>query len=252
MTPPATLESCLCVRLQPLGDADLIVTLLSAERGRLDTLAKAARSSRKRFGGSLRLFSELDVSLGHGRGRLPLLGGATERHAWLTHDVAYEQLCLASYAAELALTASQPEHADLPLHAWLRAAWTLCAGDVRGAVRPLRTSLEVTWLHVLGLLPDVAACVRCGAALTDGAVWLHAGEGLLCRACAPGGAPHVGQAALRALRALVAGTLDGPALQDVLPTDLRVVQERVAQLLAQAIGAPLRSAAALRALIAEA
>ncbi len=250
MSSPTSLGSCLCVRVQPLGDADLIVTLLSAELGRVDAVAKSARSSRKRFGGSLRLFSELDVNLGHGRGRLPVLATTSERRAWLGDSVGYDQLCLASYAAELALCASQPEHADVPLYLWLCDAWSLAAGSVQGVLRPLRLAIDVTWLRVMGLLPDLEACVRCGAHLDEGAVWAHAGQGLLCRNCAEGSAQRIGLDVLLGLRALSARGLDAEVARHLPSAGLRSVEERVAQLVAQAVSTPLRSAVALRAALA--
>ena len=156
MSHASAISPCLVVRVQPVGDADLIVSLLSAHGGRIDAVAKSARASRKRFGSSLRLFCEIDVTLGQGRGRLPLLSAATERRAWLVADVGYDQLCLASYAAELAWTASQPEHADAQLYDWLCVAWDLSNAPVQGALRQLRLGLELSWLGVLGLLPDLS------------------------------------------------------------------------------------------------
>lgn len=53
------------------GDADLIVTLFTEERGRLSALARGARRSQKRFQGSLEPFHTLRVELGaHPRGEL--------------------------------------------------------------------------------------------------------------------------------------------------------------------------------------
>lgn len=248
----SAISPCLVVRVQPVGDADLIVSLLSAQGGRVDAVAKSARASRKRFGSSLRLFCEVDVSLGQGRGRLPLLSAATERRAWLVADVAYDQLCLASYAAELAWTASQPEHADAHLYDWLCAAWTVCNAPVQGALRPLRLGLDLTWLGVLGLLPDLSSCARCGTAASPEAAWAPSGEGLLCPSCAPDhlGRRRIGRQTFEGLGALVQGPVSADVARDLDAADLRNLEEQVAQWMLRALVSPLRSAAALRAIMA--
>jgi len=64
-------------------DADRIVTLLTRDFGRLSAVARNARRSRKRFGGSLESFMELDVELRWGRGDLATLGSAAVAQAHL-------------------------------------------------------------------------------------------------------------------------------------------------------------------------
>ena len=56
------------------GEADVIVHLLTPERGRIAAIGKHARKSTKRFPGSLDLFNHLDVELRpNRRGGMPLL-----------------------------------------------------------------------------------------------------------------------------------------------------------------------------------
>jgi DNA repair protein RecO (recombination protein O) len=53
----------LVLRRTPYGDADLIVSLLSEKLGQVSALARAARKSQRRFGGSLEPFHTLEVEL---------------------------------------------------------------------------------------------------------------------------------------------------------------------------------------------
>lgn len=111
------LDDALVLRLVVTGESDLVVTLFHPQRGRIDALAKSARKSLRRFG-ALEPLARVSVQFGRGRGRLPLLTEATLGRSWPGRE--YRQLTLASYAAELALHAAQPEHADPALHAWLQ------------------------------------------------------------------------------------------------------------------------------------
>lgn len=242
------------VRLQPLREADVIVTLLGAEAGRVDAVARGARSSRKRFAGSLRLFCEVTAVLEPPRrGTLATLVAADLCSDWLGDAVGYDALCLASYATELALHASQPGHADPELHAWLasclaaagrlgRAEATDAPGTA-GHLRRSRLAVEAGFLRVVGQFPDLAHCARCGAPTTRGAVWPPAAEGPLCPDCAVDGI-RLSALALAALARLAAGQPSN------VPPPLRPIEERLAERMAQAIPKPLRSAGALREAVA--
>ena len=53
----------LVLRRTPYREADLVVTLFTAELGQVSALARAARKSQRRFGGSLEPFHTLEVEL---------------------------------------------------------------------------------------------------------------------------------------------------------------------------------------------
>ncbi len=50
---PSEATPCLVLRVVDYGDADRIVTLLTAAHGKISALAKGARSSRRRYGAAL-------------------------------------------------------------------------------------------------------------------------------------------------------------------------------------------------------
>ncbi|MEO8184226.1 MAG: DNA repair protein RecO [Deltaproteobacteria bacterium] len=58
----------LVLRRTPYGEADLIVSLLSEKLGQVSALARAARKSQRRFGGSLEPFHTLEVELNEAPG----------------------------------------------------------------------------------------------------------------------------------------------------------------------------------------
>ncbi len=91
------------IRRHEYGDADLIVTLFTLDRGKLPVIAKAAKKSVKRFAGTLELFTVMDVACRIGkRGKgLCILEEATLKHPFpnIRHDVL--KTAYASYWAEL-------------------------------------------------------------------------------------------------------------------------------------------------------
>src|SRR5215210_819208 len=59
------------------GEADRIVHLYTASRGRMSAIAKGSRRAKSRFGGRLEPFFRLDLLLHEGRGDLATVTGAS-------------------------------------------------------------------------------------------------------------------------------------------------------------------------------
>ena len=250
--PPRHHVPGIVIRQQPLGEADLIVTIVSPDLGRVDAMARGARKSSKRFGGGLALFTEISAIVEQGRGRLPTLVESTLRRNFLPDATDYAQLALASLAAELAGHASQHEHADGALYEWLHAALQVC-----GACRPLsphapiavrtpQLALEVGFLQAAGLFPDLQQCVRCGQSTAGGAHWRDADAGLTCLRCEP---PQPTMLDPALVRTLVLWTLAPPLPPlEALPmtAGLRLVEQRVGVLLRHVVPDALRTIQTLR------
>ena len=96
-TTPAVL-----LRKLEYGDFDLILTLLSLQRGKIALIAKSAKKSTKRFAGILELFSLLEVVASTGKGRgLPVLQEATLIAPFSTIRNDISKTAYASYWCEL-------------------------------------------------------------------------------------------------------------------------------------------------------
>lgn len=236
----------LVLRLQPLGEADLIVSLLSLDAGRVDALARGARSSRKRFGGVLRPFCQVSVEVeAPRRGALASLKTA-DLVADLGGDVlSYPQLCLAAYFTELALQVAQAEHAEPALFHWLADRLPWCRQLADADLAAAKLAAEAAWLQVGGVLPDLLRCARCGALLAGGGSWPADSDGLGCRACLHAPRDWVPATALAALvQAAHRGDLD-TAL--ALPVDARgTLDDRLRRLVGQTAPGQLRAERALR------
>ncbi len=249
-TAATLLAPVVVLRTQAVGESDLIVWLLSPTVGRRDAAARAARSSRKRFGsGLLRPFVQLEVAIAPARkGGLPQLQGATLQRDLLGPAPTYAQLCVASYATELASLAAQPDHADAALFHWLCAALLASAVTPEALCRRLVIAVQAGFLQVTGLLPDLWRCARCGKPLDGMAHWPPDAMGLGCQTCAEGAREWLAASDIQAL--WIAGqACDAALLQGLTPTALSLISDRVQRLVGQAAHAPLRSALALRDLL---
>ncbi|MEY3012493.1 MAG: hypothetical protein RIT45_1228 [Pseudomonadota bacterium] len=247
MAAPARTFVGTVLRLQPVGDADLIVSFLGPEVGRVDAFARSARSSLKRFGGRLELFVAGEAQVRDGRGRLPTLLGLHRHGELLGGEVDYPRLALASLVAELALCAAQPDHPDRALHDWLLDALAMARAFPADALREARLGVELGWLDALGTLPPLGYCGGCGGPVDSGLSWNASHDGARCRSCSPMGAAHLDARDVSALLAARSGTLrpGGPRLSAAAA---RLLHERTAGLLGDHLSRPPRSAEALSAL----
>ena len=237
------------VRLQPYGDADLIVAFVGAEVGRVDAFARSARSSLKRFGGRLELFVEGDATLRIGTGRLPTLASFERTRTHVDVALDYARLALASLIAELACQAAQPDHADARLYAWLVDALPWVIAMDSGHLAEGRLAVELSWLNALGALPVVARCGACGGTLNGGASWPEADDGLRCRDCSPHGAVALDAGDMAAFTALQRGELDAAAPR-LSGAGAQLLRRRSAGLLADHLPRAPRSADALDRILA--
>ncbi len=232
-------------RLQPVGDNDLIASLLSSERGRVDAWVRAGRKASRRFGGRLELFRQGTARLRKGKGRLPSLVGLESAKQLLAPGASYGVLCLASYAAELALIAAQPEHADSDLATWLEHSLRLADTCDDDDLATSRLATEIAFLGAAGWLPSAIRCSQCGLDLAGGAAWPAFADGPVCARCAPGGQIDLDARSLATLMALRSGDPAAAPLAALSPDQINLLGERVVGLLHDALPRRPRSADAL-------
>jgi DNA repair protein RecO (recombination protein O) len=222
------------------GEADRVITLLTREHGRISTIARAARKSKRRFAGALEGFAILSVDLSLGRGALARLESArvTKIFPRLLGDLS----ALEGAGALLRLARDllpermpEPDVFDTLVEAFERL-------EAGAAARPLRLAAEGRLLAQTGYAPMLGACVSCGREpLAAQLVLFDAVRGgVMCRAC--GGAPERMPAAVRAglQRALDGAPLDAiPELQ--APDTLHRAERLLSQFIAHLLQAEQRS-----------
>lgn len=176
----------LILRCVDYGESDRIFHLLVPERGRVTAIAKGARRSVRRFGGTLDFFNLLRVHLERRGGSMSRLEHATlVRHfPALRHDPA--RFALGCYLLEL-LDRLAPEGGgprDMRrLFDFALGSLGLLQGHRSEPV--LRTVLELRALDALGLRPELRRCVGCGREVGGAArIPFHVADGgPVCGSC---------------------------------------------------------------------
>ncbi len=194
------------LRVQKLGEADRIVTVLTRRTGRVRAVAKGVRRTRSKFGARLEPFSHVSLQLAEGRS-LDVVTEAVSLDAFgaaLAEDYTRYTVGTAMLEATERLTAEEREpslHLYLLLVSALRA---LAVPDPQGG-RPPTLLLDAFLLRALGQAGyglALAECARCGEPGPHRAFSVPSG-GSVCQACKPGGAASPGPAVLELLGALM-------------------------------------------------
>lgn len=240
--------NAIVLRLVAYREADVIATLFTRDLGKISGLARAARKSRRRFGGALGMLTLIDVALAERRrGQLYTLRSAqpVESFAELAADMA--AYAHANYATELVRELTADEQPDESLFDLLLALYR----ELRaGASVPMLRAFELETLALVGLMPVLDQCAACGAgdddALDEHAVLDPAKGGVLCRACAGRfrgpGARALPQAARRLLLAAQsAASLRAARDIAAAPEAAAAARDALLAVILAHVGKPLRS-----------
>ena len=178
------------------GEADRVLHLYSAARGRLGAIAKGSRRPRSRFGGRLEPFFRLDLVLHEGRGDLATITAAdtVSGHARLRESG--PALSAAARGCDAVLRLCDAEDANPGVYNLLCRYLALLDGDgdeqatavdgAAGLATALAFRLKLTL--ATGFAPELAACARCGEG--DGiAGFSGSAGGVVCEACERDGFP---------------------------------------------------------------
>ncbi len=165
------------------GEADRIVHLYSATRGRIGAIAKGSRRPKSRFGGRLEPFFRLDMVLYEGRGDLLTVTGAStiEGHGRLRSDGA--ALLAAGRACDTLLRLFDAGEPNPPAYNLLCNYLGLLDADPASASAPgAALAYRLKLALAAGFSPELASCARCGEAehITS---FSGAAGGVVCAGC---------------------------------------------------------------------
>jgi DNA repair protein RecO (recombination protein O) len=173
------------------GEADRVLHLYSATRGRIGAIAKGVRRPRSRFGGRLEPFFRVDLVLHEGRGDLATV---TAVHTLAGHPnlrASGAALDAAARGCDAVLRLLDAEEANPAAYNLLCRYLAILdgsesvAGDGCGdGAASLATALAFRLKLALaaGFAPELASCARCGE--LDGLVGFSgAAGGVVCSAC---------------------------------------------------------------------
>jgi DNA repair protein RecO (recombination protein O) len=150
------------------SEADRILHLYTADRGRIGAIAKGVRKTKSRFGARLEPLSHVELLLHEGSGELHTITGVEllRSHRTIREDIYRLNVGLIGAEAMLRLHA-EPEanaRAFAALAKFLDLLDEAPAAETRPAVDPLVLSFQLKLLWLAGYLPHLTSCVECGAA----------------------------------------------------------------------------------------
>ena len=192
-----------------LGEADRVLHIYTAERGRVGVVAKGIRRTKSRFGGRLEPLSHVELMLHQGSGELQTVTGADLRGS---HHEAREdpyRLAVGLIGAEAMLRLFTEQEANARAFTALTRFLDVLDGipsraPALPALDPLVLSFQLKLLWVSGYMPHLESCVECGAEALIG--YLPAAAGAVCSDCGAGSIP-LSPAGVKAIQALVATPL---------------------------------------------
>ena len=192
------------LRVQKLGEADRIVTLLTRRHGRVRAVAKGVRRTRSRFGARLEPFSHVDCQLYAGRSLDIVDQAEGVRNYGVELAADYPRYTAGTAVLETAerLTAEEREPA---LRLFLLVVGAL--RSLAGAEHDSRLVLDAFLLRamaVAGWEPALDDCAKCGTPGPHRAFCVPAG-GVVCPACRPGGSVTPSAEAVLLMSALLTG-----------------------------------------------
>lgn len=214
MRRPLYRDDALVLRVQKLGEADRIITLLTRRFGRVRAVAKGVRKTSSRIGGRLEPFGLVDVqaSIGSSLDTVTQVEGKSLFGRHFLDD--YPRYTAASAIAETAerLTPIEREP-SLRLYLLTVGAMRALAGRERATTLVLDAYLLRAMAHA-GWAPALRACAVCTEPGPHRGFSVAAG-GAVCVNCRPPGAAHPSQASLDLMAALLEGDWAAADASDV-------------------------------------
>jgi DNA repair protein RecO (recombination protein O) len=209
------------------GEADRILHLYTAERGRVGAIAKGVRRVKSRFGGRLEPLFRVNLVLHQGRGELCTV---TQVETVAAHPALRERrdsLERASQACDAVLRLLDSEEPNPPAYNLLCRELQLLDADPAAATRAHALSFRLKLLLAAGFAPELAACATCGDREHVGGFSASAG-GVVCPGCEAGSFPLGAEAHEFLVAALGRPLAEAP---DAAPAALRQADRAIAETL---------------------
>jgi DNA repair protein RecO (recombination protein O) len=176
---PLKESEALVLRTYPFREADLLVTLFTRNEGKIRGAARAAKKSRRRFGGALEPLTYVKVTWeDRERQELSRLDACEVLDSPLTSQVSYARAVALGHVAELLDELLPDREAS---DAVFRLAVTVVK-QLRGDEIWLPVTYFELWMaRLMGYLPELSECISCGRPLNASRAFFHAlADGVMC------------------------------------------------------------------------
>ena len=175
------------------GEADRVLHLYTADRGRVGAVAKGVRRVKSRLGGRLEPLSRVRLVMHEGRGELCTISQADTVHAHAGLRERRAALERGAQACEAVLRLLDSTEPNRPAYNLLCNELALLDARPDRAGRAQALAFRLKLLLAAGFAPELASCAACGEAEHLGAFSPSAG-GVVCAGCEAGSFPLGGEA----------------------------------------------------------
>jgi DNA repair protein RecO (recombination protein O) len=172
-------SEAIVLRSYPLHEADLLVTLFTRGEGKIKGVARAAKKSKRRFGGALEPLTLVRLHYDDREGReLARLDSCDILESPLSAEVDYPRVVALEHIAEtLDELLPDREANDAIFRLAVAVLHQLRSGDIW---MPL-TYFQLWLVRLVGFLPELDECLACGARLNGSKAFYHAlADGVMC------------------------------------------------------------------------
>lgn len=186
----------LVLRSRDFGEKDVLLTLLSKERGKFSIICKGVKKSASRLRSSAQLFSHARFFLFEGKS-IPVATQAELIECYPTISSDLQKFAVASYWSELA-EYLLPEK-EMNFHAYLLFLKALSTLDDNSMSWPLFFFFQIKLLALAGFQPVADNCASCGSELGEKKFLSITAGGTVCLDCRSG-SKQVREGTVQALR----------------------------------------------------
>jgi DNA repair protein RecO (recombination protein O) len=172
-------SEAIVLRTYPLRESDLLVTLFTRLEGKVRGVARAAKKSKKRFGGALEPLTYVRAYYDdRERSELARLDSCDVLESPLATEVTYSRAVALAHVAEVLDELLPDREAN---DAVFRLALSVLA-SLRGPEIWLPITYFELWMtRLMGYLPDLGECIVCGRSLDGSRAYFHfLADGLMC------------------------------------------------------------------------
>jgi DNA repair protein RecO (recombination protein O) len=168
------------LRSYPLREADLLVTFFTRAEGKVRGVARSAKKSKRRFGGALEPLTYVKLYYeDRERQDLARIDSCEILESPLTAVVDYPRAVGLGHVAELLDELLPDREANDTI---FRLTVSVLRSLRAGAIWMPLTYFELWVTRLAGFLPELGACVVCGASLNGSRAYYHAlVDGLMCQ-----------------------------------------------------------------------
>jgi DNA repair protein RecO (recombination protein O) len=170
------------------GEADRVLHLYSAGRGRIGAVAKGVRRMRSRMGGRLEPLTRVRLVLHEGRGELCTVTSVDTVHAHPALRERRDSLERATAACDAVLRLFDSAEPNPAAYNLLCNQLALLDSDPEAAAGSQSLAFRMKLLLAAGFAPELASCATCGEADHLGGFSPAAG-GVVCSGCEAGSFP---------------------------------------------------------------